>query len=229
MLTDHLRRSRRDGFGQITTGLVMVVSVALIAVAFSGVALLSRGVDEKSQAQSAADAAALAGAGALRDLIGELLDLVTSKGGLGGTAGCALGRDLASTYAEKNDATLTDYCFDLASGEVRASVRMQEPVSDEVDAAEASAVASTGLDLSSCTWQDEEPPPPSPTPTATPSATATPSDGPTASPEPPPPPPDLGTTLSCGPLTAEFVIDGETGLLSLAGFELGGLTPSLVE
>ncbi|WP_194288996.1 MULTISPECIES: pilus assembly protein TadG-related protein [unclassified Nocardioides] len=231
MLLARSHRPRRDEAGQITTGLVIVVIVALVAVAISGVALLSRGVDEKSQAQSAADAAALAGAGALRELLPQLLAMMTSRDDLGGTAGCGFGQDRASTYAQKNDATLTDYCFDLARGEVRASVQMNEAVSDEVDAAVADAVASTGLDLSGCSWNDEDPPEPTPTPTPTPTAgpTGGPSDGPTEDPGPPPPPPDIGTTFSCGPLTARFVIDGETGRLSFVDFELDGLEPRLID
>ncbi|NPC95270.1 pilus assembly protein TadG-related protein [Nocardioides sp. zg-DK7169] len=223
------RRPRRDEAGQITTALVIVVIVALVAVAVSGVALLARGVDEKTRAQSAADAAALAGAGALRELLPQLLAMVTSRDGLGGTAGCAFGQDRASTYAQKNEATLTDYCFDLVRGEVRASVRMNEDVSDEVGPAVADAVATTGLDLSGCSWNDEDPPEPTPTPTPTAAPSDGPSDGPTEDPGPPPPPPDIGTTFSCGPLTARFVIDGETGRLSFVDLELDSLQPRLID
>ncbi|HYF73418.1 MAG TPA: pilus assembly protein TadG-related protein [Nocardioides sp.] len=221
----------RDESGQVTTGLVVVVTVGLIAVAVWGVALLSRGVDEKSQAQSAADAAALAGAGSLAEVLPDLLSMMTDKGGLGSTAGCGLGQDRASTYAQKNDATLTSYCFDFAAGEVTADVEMNEPVNEDVGPAVASAKATTGLDLSSCSWTDDDPPPtPTPTPTPTPSDGPGPGpSGPPSPPPPPPPPPDLGTTLSCGPLTARFMIDGESGLLSLVDFELDGLEPSLIE
>ncbi|WP_166139796.1 pilus assembly protein TadG-related protein [Nocardioides ochotonae] len=229
MLLPRSHRRRRDESGQVTTGLIIAVVVALIAVAISGVALLARGVDEKSQAQSAADAAALAGAGALSELLPQLLAMMTSRDDLGGTAGCAFGQDRASTYAQKNDATLTAYCFDFRRGEVEASVQMNDPVSDEIDAAEARAVASTGLDLSTCSWNDEDPPEPSPTPTPTPEPSDGPSDGPTEDPGPPPPPPDRGTTFTCGPLTAEFVIDGETGRLSFVDLELDGLEPRLID
>lgn len=219
---------RRDERGQVTTALVIVVSVALISVAIWGVLLLGRGVDEKSQAQSAADAAALAGAGSLADALPTMLGLLDGKGGLGSLAGCGLGQDRASTYAQKNEARLTSYCFDLGSGRVEASVEMNERVSDDVGPARAEAVATTGLDLSACSWQDDDPPEPTPTPT--PTSEPSPSDDPEPSEEPTPePPPDLGTTLSCGAITAHFVINGTTGLLSFVDVEVHGLEPRLVE
>jgi hypothetical protein len=218
------RRSTRGERGQVTTALVIIVVVALVTLSVVGLMALARGVDEKSQAQSAADAAALAGAAVLSDELPDLLGLIDDKDDVFGlVGGCGLGQDEAATYASKNEAVLTGYCFDLAAGRVEADVRMSEPVSDDVGPARASAVASPGLDLSSCSWNDEEP---EPTPTPTPSPTPT--EPPDEPPPPPPPPPDIGTTLSCGPLTAEFVIGGESGLLTLVDVEVD-LEPSLIE
>jgi hypothetical protein len=110
---------------------------------------------------------------------------------------------------------------------VTARVEMTAPVSEDVGPAKAGSVASTGLDLSDCSWNDDEPEPePTPTPTPTPTE---PPDDPPSPPPPPPPPPDIGTTLSCGPFTAHFLIGGITGLLTLVDVEIDELEPSLVE
>ncbi len=217
---------RRDERGQVTTGIVVVMVVFFVAFAMWGIAALGHGVDEKSKAQSAADAAALAGAGALADALPTILGLLHSKDGLGGLAGCGLGQPEAATYAAKNGASLTSYCFDLAHNRVEADIRMNRDVSEDIGPASADAVASTGFDLGSCTWQDDPPPSPSPTPTASPDHEPS---GPPPSPTPPPPPPDVGTTLTCGPVVAHFVIGGESGLLSLVDVDVHGLEPRLIE
>lgn len=218
---DNSRERRpRDDRGQVTTALVLVVSASLLSVALLGIVLIGRGVDSKSKAQTAADAAALAGASVLTDALPDLVGLLSSVDDtLAAHVGCDLGRADAEEYAAKNGATLTDYCFDLASGRVAVAVRMNEPVSADVGPATASAVASTGLDLSGCGFTDPEPSEDTDGPE--------PSDGPTDG--PPPPPPDSGTTLDCGPLQVEFVIDGETGALHVSHVELDGLEPSLIE
>lgn len=222
-------RRRRDERGQVTTALVIMATVFLVALAVFGVSALGHGVDEKSKAQSAADAAALAGAGSIANELTALLGLLHSKGDLGGLAGCALGQPDASAYAAKNDATLTSYCFDLARNRVEASVRMNQPVSDEVGPAVARAVASSGFDVGSCSWQDDPPPSPTPTPTPTPTESPDEPSGPPPSPTPPPPPPDIGTTLTCGPIVAHFVIGGSNGLLSLVDVDVHGLEPRLID
>jgi len=216
--------------GQVTTGLIVMVILGLTAVATLGVFVLARGVDDRSQAQTAADAAALAGAGVLDDALPEVLGLLSDKDtDLASYVGCALGQADAEEYAAANGATVTSYCFDLAAGEVTVEVRMNEPVSDDVGPAEAGATASTGLDLSSCLFQDDEPEPePEPSPSPTPGGGGGGGGGAPQPSQPPAPPPDLGTTLDCGPLSADFTIGGEDGVLSLDSFDLDGLEPSLV-
>lgn len=222
------RRARpRDESGQVTTGLVMVVMVGLLAVALLGVFGLSRGVDERSKAQSAADAAALAGAGALQEAVPAVLALLTRPDqDLGSLVTCNFGRDDADAYATSNDATITYYCFDFAADRVEVEVEMNDDVSADVGPAEAGAIASTGLDLADCSWDTEEPPAETETPTPDPDPSPS---GPPSPPESPPPPPDLGSTLECGPLTAQFTVGGESGLLTLDDFELDDLEPSLVD
>ncbi len=227
MNMDGRRTARARGEqGQVTTALVIVVIVGLVTVGIFGVLGLARGVDQKSRAQSAADAAALAGAGTLSDQLPEILALVDTKGDLASLTGCALGQDRAEEYSQRNGATLTSYCFDLARDEVMAEVEMWEPVTSDVGPAVARAIASTGLDISQCSWADDEPPEPE----ESEEPSEDPTDEPSSPPPPPPPPPDLDTTLSCGPLTAIFTIGGETGLLRLVDVQLSGsLEPRLVD
>lgn len=207
--------------GQVAMSLISIALVGLVALAFFGIYLFGRGVNDKTQSQTAADAAALAGA---QDLVGSVTTLLaglTAKD-LGGVGGCNAGKNVAESYAEKNDAALTDYCFDSRTGEVAVSVRLDHEVAADLGPATASAVASTGLDLADCRWEDDE----EETPTSSPSPSADPSDSGT----PPPPPPDVPTTLTCGGLVVRYVIDGTTGQLRLDGaVDLDDLTPHLVE
>lgn len=216
------RKHVRGESGQVATAIVLVVVVGMIAVGLFGVFAVSRGADERAKSQSAADAAALAGADALTDVIPGIFDLFNSKGDLGSAFRCGLGRSAADDFASRNDAYVTSYCYDAHDDEVRVSVRMNDPVTDDVGPATAKAVASTGLDLGNCSWRDDEPPSPSPSPSS--STTPTPSPSP---PTTPPPPPDTGTTLTCGGLRAVFEVDGETGRLRLVDLDLDPLKPRL--
>lgn len=210
-----LRRER----GQVALALILSVTVGLVAVGIFGVVALSRGADEKSKAQSAADAAALAGADALvEDLPGRLGRLV-GRGGLQGLFGCDLGRDAASDFAGRNEAQLTEYCYDARDDRVRVAVRMNEGVTEDVGPAEAEAEASAGIDFGSCSWRNEDPPTPT---TTTPTTTST-----APPPTTPPPAPDFITQLNCGRLSARFQVNGETGKLQLVKVDIDDVEPRL--
>lgn len=205
---------KRDQRGQVTTALVIAVTVAVCAVAFYGVLALGRGVDERTQAQAAADAAALAGAGSFEAALPGLIGQLSSHGQhLGNDQfSCDFGRALANEYAEKNDARLVSYCFDAAEGEVRAEVEMNDRVNEDIGPARADSVASTGVNFADCEWEGGPPDPPSPTPT--PTQTASPSGSPSPTPTPTPPPlPNWVTKFDCGSFSVEFEVDGETGHL----------------
>ncbi len=201
--------------------LVMITVVALVAVALFGVVAISRGADERTRAQTAADAAALAGVDAVPALLTVLFDGVDSKDDLGTLVlGCNLGLAQAQSYASQNDAVVTSYCFNASTGRAEVAVRMNDPVSADNGPAEADAKAENGFARSSCSWVDEEPeetdePEPAP-----------PAEGET--PPPPPPPPNWTTTLTCGGLKAVFTVDGETGDLALESFDVTALEPTLV-
>jgi uncharacterized membrane protein len=75
-----MSRLRRDDRGQITTALVMVGIVLLVALGLL-VTKLGQATDAKSKVQSAADAAALAGAQQIRKEVPELVSTAIQDGG----------------------------------------------------------------------------------------------------------------------------------------------------
>lgn len=213
------RRSGGAESGQVTTAIGVVTIVALVALAFFGVTKLGLAANDRSEAQSAADAAALAGARAVREeylAVPGLLGPLANKHALGGlfdAITCSLGSAEARSYAERNDAHLSSdgYCYTVSDDRVRVGVEMDEPVPGESQRARARAQASVGFRPHACTWDDDpapEPDEPTPTPTTT-----TPGDGegdgegPTTPPPPPPPLPDVFTTLDCGYFTVKFKFD----------------------
>lgn len=214
-------RAERGEQGQVALALVLITIIALITVAFVGVLGISLAADERSQAQTAADAAALAGVEAVPGALTILFDAIDAKDDLGTLVlGCNLGRAQAQTYANQNGASLTSYCFNASTGRAEVVVRMNEPVSDEAGYAEAGATASNGFARSSCSWLDDEPeeteaPEPAP-----------PVEGET--PPPPPPAPDWTTTLTCGALKVVYTVNGETGALTLTSVDVASLEPKLV-
>ncbi|UDY23768.1 pilus assembly protein TadG-related protein [Nocardioides sp. Kera G14] len=209
--------------------LLSITIVMVVAFAVFGIFLMGRGVNDKTEAQTAADAAALAGA---QDLVGNvktLLQGLTDKTDLGGIGNCNDGKARASDYAEKNGASLTDYCFDSASGEVSVSVTLDHDVSADLGPAKASATATTGLDLNDCHWDSSDTPTPPPTeaPTATATGTPTASATPTETPSPDPVP----TSLTCGELVVNYLWkwDGTAWNLTLDGdVDTDDLKPHLV-
>lgn len=187
------RRAGQDDRGLVTSAVVVVVSVGVVALLFLAVLPLLVGTDQKSRTQTAADAAALAGAESIRELVlDDLGDVIRPGGGvsfaelLRGSPG--LGQ--AQFYAGRNDATVGDYQYDPYADEIRVVTRSTqapprsggEPAG--IDRTEAVATAEVGVELAECVFsvsQKEvepvpapEPPPPAPEPTASPTPTPTP-------------------------------------------------------
>lgn len=206
--------------GQLVTSLsVLVVVFALMVIAYIYFPV-GAATSEKGQAQTAADAAALAGAGGVADQwidglsgrfdsLGELMDRVH----LSGPACSATGESAARTYATDNGATVEagSYCADWTTGEVVVTVRRSGSYAGGA-AARAHARAELGFDPSTCEVEPGFPPPvPTPTPTPTPSGSQTTPPSPTPTPAPAPLPPahglircdsvNLGVTFEDGKFT----------------------------
>jgi len=163
-------KSRDRGSGPITVFLMIGVMALLLAAVVTGV--LSAASTERSGAEHAADAAALAGAQGVVDNLSSALVLGFEDpddivGLLGGGVCLQTGRIQATQLAAANHASLTSYCYNVFADEVTTSVIMN---GSNVDSrATARAEASTTFDAPSCHLDPSfDPPTPSPSPSPDP-------------------------------------------------------------
>lgn len=171
--------------------MVLVLSVLLMFVL-----PITRGADQASRSQTAADSAALAGADAVRTEV--LARLAT--GDLGVLLGpwASRGSGAATSYADRNGASVVEYAYDAWADEVRVRVRFDEPGVEGTQRVERRAVARVGIALGRCVRSTEEiEPEPEPTPTPTPTDDDA-EPAPTPSPEPPDPTYAYGLTCPGG-------------------------------
>lgn len=168
---------------------------------------LSKATDEASGLQAAADASALAGAqDVLTNAPGQFVSALMNGRGLP----CGLGQDKATTFAERNDASLVRYCYYPADDRIEVTVRSKD-VLESGEREERTASAKIGLKLGPCTTPPE--PTPSTTSTTTSPSPTSSSSSPSSSTSttPPPPPPDVTGTMSCGDLDIPVTWPGDGG------------------
>lgn len=213
MLSGYGDARAERGSGPVTVVLVLGICALLFVIGVVAVGAMAR--EERSAAQHAADAAALAGAQRiLDDLPGLLVDgfaVVTSLPELAGAGPCGQrGQVRAAELATANGATLTSYCWNVLTDRVTVTVRLNHAAEGEPATAEAEA--ETRFALARCTISaDFVTPTPTPTPSPTPTPTATgPSPTPTGPPPPPPPPPPVETSMDCGFGALELIFDPGT-------------------
>ena len=218
-----LARARREDAGAATTIVLVGGMVLVLAMLFMFVLPVTRGADQASRSQTAADSAALAGAEAIReDVLARL-----AVGDLGILAGpwASRGGAAATSYASRNDADLVAYTYDAWADEVRVQVRFDEPGVAGTQRVERTAVARVGLALGRCTRTTEEvEPEPTPTPTPTPTEDDDDDPDPTPTPPTPPPPPTYEHGLEC---PGGLSLSGYEDLDDLAAAALGWLTGRL--
>jgi hypothetical protein len=171
-----MTRLSRDDSGQITTAVVMVGIVAVVWLGLA-VAKFGQAIDEKSHYQTAADAAALAGAQQIRTQIPGLLRISLEGSGAGSFMpdGCGrLGKDAAIDFAGRAGSEVTDYCYDPSSDTVRVSVigRADSVVTGSPSKTRAKAEARVGLILGDCQMSGTSTPTVAPSPPSTPSPPA---------------------------------------------------------
>jgi hypothetical protein len=132
---------------------MLAVTVGVVAVTAFGVIRLGAAVDERGGAQTAADAAALGGAQAVRDELPGLLAQIRSAADLArvsDTLTCGVGRDGAVELAAANGADVTAYCYDSVTDRVEVSVENRTTRDAATGTATASAVAELGLRIDDC-------------------------------------------------------------------------------
>jgi surface antigen len=133
-------RSLQSEAGQIAV--VLVVFCAAMAVLAAALLQVGEATDQRARANTAADAAALAGAKAIGDGVTNLLRLVPfDLTLLGDLLGGVNGYNAAAQYAQQNGASLTDFHTALGSGgpsspltptltlKVRATIRTNDTTS----------------------------------------------------------------------------------------------------
>ena len=197
-----MTRIRGNDRGQITTALVIVGTVMVVALAVV-VTKLGQATDQKSQVQSAADAAALAGAQQIRSDAPGLILAALLPGGDKAPFNCGMGRAAASDFANRAGARVVQYCYIAGSDTIQVLV-YSETNSVSGAPAKAKAEARLGLALGDCVV-------PTPTPTPTPT-------------------PNIDATVRCGDLLIPIDFDGASGgvRIRLSDSEIRGLfTPAL--
>jgi len=207
MRPDRPPARRQSDDGQVTTALLLLAILFLLYAMVVALLPLGRAGDLKTQAQSAADAAALAGAQRVRDTLEADLAAAVVVGPAGPVLADlrdrTLGFDQAQTYAALNRAgvggALSNYQWNPDTSTVTVHVTGTQTLG--ADRAEADASASLGIDLSACRFEPDPaapPPPPAPAP----------GPPPPPAPGPPPPPAPTPTLLTCGSLVIPGDDDG---------------------
>jgi len=150
-----MTRLSRDDRGQITTavvvvGIVVVVWLGLVVVKFG------QAIDERSHFQTAADAAALAGAQQIRAQIPGLVRISIEGAGTGKfmSAARGLGQEAAMDFAGRAGSDVTNYSYDPISDTVRVSVIGRAESLVVGSPLKATAVARVGLMLDECQIPD---------------------------------------------------------------------------
>lgn len=207
--------------GQVSTALVVTVSVLLLAFALTFGVRLSQASDEAGNLQQSADAAALAGAQAiLRDAPEELVNAIKA----GRQIPCGLGQESAGDFAKRNDATIVSYCYYPANDEVRIRVRSNQ-VLESGKREEREAVAELGLKLGPCDT------PRRPTPSSSSSSSSPSSSSGSSTSSTSKPPPDVDETLRCGDVDVPVTWPGEDGDIKVPDLDLdlSAYEPALVD
>lgn len=217
-----LRRRSRDDSGQVATGLIICSVLGLIAVGFWVMLPLGSAVNQKSGAQNAADAAALAGAG---EVISHVVDDVRTLP-VGPfdphTFFCGLGESDARSLAADNGAHVTSYCYDWHTDEATVQVASDKALSGGQHS-KAKAVARTGVPWGDCHFVGLPSPTPTPTPTPSPSSSSTLPPSPTSS------APAEPVQLVCGGMTIDYDLkDGQLVVHDLQALR-NMLKPRLVD
>lgn len=202
MKPDRTNDGRRDEAGQAAMWLILTMAFLLVALGTTAYSRLVSATDEVSSLQTAADAAALAGAQAIaRDAPQAIKDAVRNGGGIP----CGLGRTEAQAFAARNGATVTGYCYYPVQDRIEVTVRSQA-VLESGRQESATSVAELDLRLGPCVLPEApEPPEPTPTPTPSPSSTATPTPTPTPTPD------DVVRKGRCGEVEFDVTFPGGGG------------------
>ncbi|WP_277453694.1 pilus assembly protein TadG-related protein [Janibacter sp. DB-40] len=176
--------------------LIVMVAILLLGFAMLFGVRLSKATDEASGLQTAADAAALAGAQSIvADAPGQIVSALVSGEVIPGS----LGQAKAEDFASRNGATLVSYSYSPSLDRIRVTVESKD-VLESGQRERRSAAAKLGMPFSAC-GTSQEPPAPS---TSSSSSSSSPTSS-TSSSTTPPSVDDVSDTLECGGLDIPVV------------------------
>ena len=115
---------RRDD-GQASTALLAVFTFVIIMVAVLAIPRFATAGTERTGLDSSADAAALAGAQKVQDMLPEIVDAYAKSGGLDAPVGDA-GADSAISFAQRNGSDVISYQYTPENGLITVSVRSRD-------------------------------------------------------------------------------------------------------
>lgn len=185
---------RRDD-GQASTALLGMFTFVVIMVAVLAIPRLATAGTERTGLDSSADAAALAGAQKVQDMLPEIIAAYAKSGGSGALVGDA-GVDAAISFAERNGSHVISYRYTPENGLVTVSV-VSSDVQTNGRHNEGRAVADTRFAFGIGCSLEEDPSEPAPNPAG---------PSPSPSPEPTPPPPVKGH-LKCNGKSIDIEMD----------------------
>lgn len=182
--------------GAVSMSLMVVVGILLLAFALLVSLRIAMATDEASRLQSAADAAALAGAQSiLDDAPGQIVSALVTGQVIPGS----LGQKDAADFANRNDTTLVSYHYSPLQDRVVATVR-SNAVLESGEREERSAVAELGASFGACDPPDEPPTPSTTSSTSSSPSSPSSSSSSSSTTSSTTPVDDVADTLTCGPL-----------------------------
>lgn len=155
--------SRTEEKGQASTAFLLSFTFVLLLVAMMAIPHFAKAGTERTGLDGSADAAALAGAQRVQELMPQIVDAYAQSYGVGGLVG-STGSDAAISFAQRNGSHVTEYEYTPGNGMVTVSVR-SNAVQENGEQNLGRAVADSGFSFGGgCSFDVVPPPSPSAVP-----------------------------------------------------------------
>ena len=153
---------RRREEGQASTALLLSFTFALLLVSLMAIPRLAKAGTERTGLDVAADAAALAGAQRVQEMLPQIVADHAQSGGAIAAVG-SVGSDSAISFAQRNGSHVVFYQYTPQDGRVTVTVQ-SDSVQQNGQQNTARAVADTGFAFGRGCTVDVDPPEPAPAP-----------------------------------------------------------------
>ena len=218
---------KRGEQGQVSTAILMSFTFVLLTIAMMAIPNFTRAGTERTGLDSAADAAALAGAQQVQEMLPQIVEAYARSGGESPAVG-SIGAESAISFAERNGSHVVMYQYTPVDGLVSVTVRSNK-VQENGMQNTGHAVADSGFAFGGRCVLDV----PTPTPMSGPVVSTTSTPGGAGEPALAPIEQTSGH-MRCGDKVIDVDIDEHGGvaarvsLRGIRGFLLGGRKASLV-